>query len=471
MFSAARKSWPKRRRRSLGPINGESRDLTLKALKELNADGRFTMADVKELDAFTPIIKARLDSQKADTLSAATEDLGLGLASVDPIPTDDLGLGLAAVDDAGLGLDLPTVAATDQTVIGSAGDDDLGLGLPSAPSDSVPSETEDLPFSPSEDRCRDCVINFVSDFESQPSILQAKLVSRLVDLENAAQCPSDEIDETIVRDECAKEIRKFDTIADDGAQVDTEQQREDSAVADEAEQRDIEEAADAKNAETQLHIKEYLDNLGGQLTLSQIEEALTKCSQYEDQDAYANVSSALNQVKNDLRSVNSIVPPDNPEEAAVLRTIIASTPVDWRAPSPAVRYQAIITATDAGNLSEDTKRRAQAALGIRLATPPRINSGSDVEDALANGRGTETRYRTERVEEPPGSGQYVSKQVPYDVPLDFDEDNPLEVRPGVDAYKKGNREIMKATAGHNVPAEIDVTGWSAEQKGDLAEVM
>lgn len=446
-------------------LSGESRDLTLKALKELDADGRFTMEDIKALDGFTPRIKARLAELKA-AREPEGGDLGLGLPAAETTnETDPLGLGLpvAGAPENDLGLGLPK-ADESEPLLGSSGTDELELGVPSvADADPDGVETNTVAFAPDETRCRECAARLVEDFDRKPDELKSKLTAHLVSLEDKIGCSIDEV-EDVAREECASVIAKFEkATTDDAAEA------ANTGLAEE--KTDL--ATDEKSALSadQKEIIEYLDQLGDQLTLSQINQALGKAVKLEDYGTQQNVIGKLQAVKADLTKVTGIATPENPQEAAILRQIVTTTPVSWKAESPEVRYSAILTAIDAGNLSDDTRRRAKEALGIRLNETPSVTTGSDVESALREGRGTERRQVGTRRVQDPETGEWRDEPIYEDVPLAYDKDHPLEVRPGVDAYMKGDKEMMKVTAGANVPPEIDVTGWTGEQKGQLAEVM
>ena len=305
---------------------------------------------------------------------------------------------MAAVTDAGdLGLGLATTDAGADTLVGSAGTDVLGLGLAEADVQPGDLATETTTFEPNEVRCRNCAARIVEDFAAYPAEAQRDVVARLVLKETDEKCSIDEIDPAEVKANCDAVLARYEKAANDKDSVQAVDQATSANEQTIRAENIAEEIAVSEDAAEQVgkdqdqkEVADYLDNLGDTLTLNQIEAALAKCNQLEDKSAYFEIHFALTTVKSDLNRVASIAPPDNPQEAAVLRQIVASTPVSWKAPTPAVRYQAIIAAIDAGQLSDDTRRRAKEALvGVR-AHNPSIQTGGDVNDVLLNGYGEET---------------------------------------------------------------------------------
>ncbi len=478
---------------ALAKFNAKFQDqdfgVVMKHLREV--DPELTAEDIPKLEQYASQIEAKLAPKVADTTG-----LGLDLPPVDGGNTGDLGLGLpavAAAEDNGLGLGLPPVDGKDgdDILTGGAAADDLGLGVPTT-GDVIPEgdKTEVATFEPDENRCRECAGKVVEGFTDYPDEAQGAVVARLVRMETEYACNVNEIDPEKVKSKCDIVLSRFEkAVSDDAVEADNER-REDEAKEDTVEARTEEVEVTEANREKIAALKAKLaaDEMGK----GQIDAILDDAAAWEEigkldeadpeRKELEGFKAQLGIVQRELNSVSAITTPNNPQEAAVLQQIVASTPVTWKAESPSVRYEAILTAIDAGNLSDDTKRRAREALGVRLNTPPTIRTGSDVQDALREGRGTETRYRTERVEEPPGSGNYVEKQVPYEVPLEYDEKHPLEVRDGVSAYptedgktrieaKIGDRTFPFETSGNISGPELGlkvnafIVNYLMQQKG------
>lgn len=139
-----------------------------------------------------------------------------------------------------------------------------------------------------------------------------------------------------------------------------------------------------------------------------------------------------------------------PEKSAVITQMINRSHLDLSATTPMQIFAGFLAQADQSkDLSDEEKGKLRQLLHGR----ERLKSGSDIEKALAQGRGVKTH--------PDGSQETLA----------YDKDHPLPLRPGVDAYMQGGREIIQAKAGSNIPAQIDVTGWPTADKADLAEVM
>lgn len=139
-----------------------------------------------------------------------------------------------------------------------------------------------------------------------------------------------------------------------------------------------------------------------------------------------------------------------PEKSAVITQMINRSHLDLSATTPMQIFAGFLAQADQSkDLSDEEKGKLRQVLHGR----ERLKSGSDIEKALAQGRGVKTH--------PDGSQETLA----------YDKDHPLPLRPGVDAYMQGGREIIQAKAGSNIPAQIDVTGWPTADKADLAEVM
>lgn len=139
-----------------------------------------------------------------------------------------------------------------------------------------------------------------------------------------------------------------------------------------------------------------------------------------------------------------------PGKSDVVNRILDQSNIDFVTASPVQIFAGFLAEADKSDeLTDEEKNKLREV----LHGSERLDSGSAVEEALRQGRGV--RMKADGKSDP----------IPYD------KDNSLPIRPGVDAYMDGSREIMRARAGANVPAVIDVTGWSAADKADLLKVM
>lgn len=123
-------------------------------------------------------------------------------------------------------------------------------------------------------------------------------------------------------------------------------------------------------------------------------------------------------------------------------------------------------------LSTATQAAIATELGITLkgVTPPR--NASEAQVALREGRGTEQITETQRVEEPPGSGNYVEKEVVVEErPLPFTEADPLLIStdPLVEVFPDppgSQHHIVRAYVTGSAPSRL---GLHIPEHGSLPE--
>lgn len=211
----------------------------------------------------------------------------------------------------------------------------------------------------------------------------------------------------------------------------------------EAEAEEAESAAKEVDAETDLSVsieraENVLEtNLKDELTLEGINSvlALKEWDEFPPGSKFLGKKKQLNIVKQELQAVAALNTLENPGDAAVLSRIVSATPVNWQEKRATVRYAQVLAAIDAGNLSDDTRRRAKEALGIKMHPEPDVRTATDTRDAFKKGRGTErVQVGTRREEQPPDSGNWVTVPVYKEKTIPYTEEDPVELAEGINAY-------------------------------------
>ena len=134
----------------------------------------------------------------------------------------------------------------------------------------------------------------------------------------------------------------------------------------------------------------------------------------------------------------------NPEEAPVLQQLVQSTPVAWKANAPSQRYAGILgkmeAAVSQGKISSETADKVYQSFGVsKTKFKPDLKTGDDVQDAMDKGWGKETYTKTVKVEEPPGSGEYVYKKEKVEgKAIPYSSDRPLKLEKGQEYFEEGD---------------------------------
>lgn len=142
-------------------------------------------------------------------------------------------------------------------------------------------------------------------------------------------------------------------------------------------------------------------------------------------------------------------------------------------------YADVFARIEAG-ITDDSRRRelrsrVEAQLGITMheVEPPR--NASDLQATLRDGRGVERETEMRRVEEPPGSGNYVEKEVVVsERTLPFTETDPVIINldPRVEAFPiapRSQTHVIKAyvTAGEPSLLHVDIPEYGALPTTDI----
>lgn len=146
--------------------------------------------------------------------------------------------------------------------------------------------------------------------------------------------------------------------------------------------------------------------------------------------------------KEQLRAFNQIITIADqvPEDAPLIRQRINQLDMSQGVPDPVQFIQsAIFSSTDYDSgVSEATQNAIAAEFGITPTRPARPRNATEMQTTLREGRGTQEITEIQEVEEPPGSGIYVEREVVVgEEPIPFEEGDPLVLsasNPRVVAY-------------------------------------
>ena len=200
--------------------------------------------------------------------------------------------------------------------------------------------------------------------------------------------------------------------------------------------------------------KEFVESQPDELTLLQITNLLAT-SQQIDASALSEKLKAkltgyqkqLNQTKSELE--NALAATENLPEAEknLIHPLIQNMPSAWKAKAPGLRHKKLFATLSpllaSGKVSQEGYAAVSASLGIAYHPQHHIKTSSDIKNTFEKGRGTKRKQvGTERVEEPPDSGNFVEKPIYEEEVIPYDAGNQAEVREGISAYPLNSNETI-----------------------------
>jgi len=249
-----------------------------------------------------------------------------------------------------------------------------------------------------------------------------------------------------------------------GLQYETEEAAELAAELDESEEAAalVEVAEDrVETAENEVTTTEAYEGLVQRLR-AEGKSNVQIIAELANNEAVPDSERAKLQSFNRILNIAAAVPADREIIAARINELDMSQGL----PSPASFAQAFIfdTANRSTGVSMATQEAIASELGISLhgVEPPR--NASDLQSTLREGRGVERETEIRRVEEPPGSGNFVEKEVVVsERTLPFTEADPviINLNPRVEAFpiaEGSETHEVKAyvTAGEPSRLEVDI---------------